>query len=60
MKISQFLKNIITNYPIGHSKSEAALRDLDRALVAERRSRVDILLIIAEEWSLDPLCFDLE
>lgn len=60
MKISQYLRNLMSNFPVGHDSSSKAMRYLSQTLAAEERCDHSTLYQIAEEFGLDPILFNVD
>lgn len=57
---SQFLKNIMTNFPVGHGDYQRASCQLGRVLRFEAESDEAALVRIIESWGLDPLNYSVD
>lgn len=55
---SQYLKNIMINFPIGHKLHQLASSQLLEVLRFERDGDGPSLAATIESWGLDPLDFD--
>lgn len=60
MKLSRFLQNIITNFPIGHKLSSLATSQLSEVLRAEWRRDNSYIATVCESWDLDPMYYTVE
>lgn len=55
MKLSCFLRNVMSNFPIGHRLSCLATSQLAKAMRAEWSGDDLVIIEICKVWDLDPL-----
>lgn len=60
MKLSRFLQNIMSNFPIGHKLSCLATSQLSEVLRAEWRRDNTYIAQVCEAWDLDPMAYLIE